>query len=176
MSISWDTWCKIVQPAYIKYYDQSVLFSETLFHECLKKLKSLTKTTTRKITLLIVYCVPNTGYTVCYSNPTTNSHSSQYFLHFKSRKADVQRVQVTYAIPQSTDILWDFALQWSLNTMARGRGIQQVEVHIVEQSIVLWAGEATYIKKTNILLPWSIPFTGIKHMVEIWLLLFGATP
>ena len=91
--------------AYIKYYDQSVLFSEILFHECLKKLKSLTKTTTRKITLLIVYCVPNTGYTVCCSNPTTNSHSSQYFLHFKSRKADVQRVQVTYAIPQSTDIL-----------------------------------------------------------------------
>lgn len=43
----------------------------------------------------------------------------------------------------------------------------------MEQSIVLCAGDAMYIKRKNILILWGIQSTGIKCVAEIWLMLTG---
>ena len=43
------------------------------------------------------------------ADSSTAAKSLEYFLLFKSRKADVQRVQVTYAKPQSTDTLCEIS-------------------------------------------------------------------
>ena len=45
----------------------------------------------------------------------------------------------------------------------------------MKQSIVLCAGDAMWIKKTNILLPWGTQSIMTKHIAEVWLVVIGTT-
>lgn len=137
MCISWDTWCKIVHPTYVKYYDQSVLFSGILLHEYLKKLKSLT--TRRRITLFWlsnVYLALDMQYITLMLWQTLTV--ANIFSILKVEKL-MSRQFKWYMQYHRVYSLWDFTLQWNLNTMARGRGIQQVVV----QSL-LWSSPLCY--------------------------------